>query len=119
MAEGQSSDIADEAVLVFEAIAERSPGPTALPVISLVFDSGAVDIGEIVIWKIKIAEAVWWRDIAAGLLHGVDVGAAVVVFESGESVLPLAAGVVQFGAGEEVVLVRVGISVWRQYGAGR
>src|SRR5258708_13145882 len=45
--------IADEAVFVLEFVAHRGSGPTPFHIIALIFESGAVDVGDRVEWCVK------------------------------------------------------------------
>src|SRR5438045_4025195 len=111
MAERRRRQIAAEAVLVLEAVAENGAGPAALPILALIFETSAVDIREG--GKRKIDVAVDRRD-APCLHHLVEIQALVVIFEAGKTMLPSCAAHADVAAGEKVILPGALIEVGRE-----
>ena len=71
--------IAYKTIFVFELVAHSGARPPSLKIIALVFESRAVDVCKSMEGRIKNP---------AGIVYGVHVGALMVVFETGEAMLP-------------------------------
>ena len=78
-------DVADKSVFVFDAISERGVGPGAFGVISLIFESGAVDAVHFVRGKIELSEQ---RAVAGDVAVEIEFVVAVEIIEAGEAMLP-------------------------------
>src|ERR1700730_18005537 len=85
-----------KAVLILEFVSHSGSGPAPLQVVTLIFESSAIDVGDGVEWGIKPA---------AGLVDRVHIRAPMVVLETGEAMLPARrARNCEFHAGEQIVL---------------
>ena len=72
-------------ILDFEAVSDRAMRPTPFRIVPLIFESCAVDVRNVVIYKIDVAES--WRDASRRRL-GIDVVGSIPVFESRKLILP-------------------------------
>src|SRR5258708_21826409 len=101
--------VTDEGVLVFELITDGSMGPAALGVVSLIVESGTVEV----VYRVERAiEKNKGCKIAAPVGNGVLVLPPVVVFKADEAVLPARwAAQGQFSAGQEIVGTGLLVSV--------
>ena len=68
-----------QTIFVFELVSHCGASPASLEIVALVFESCAIDVSESMEGKIEHA---------TGIVHAVYVGSLVVVFETGEAMLP-------------------------------
>src|SRR5512146_286096 len=111
MAEGRGEQVADEAIFILKAIPDNQPRPTALPILALVLEAGAVYVGNAVEREVNVAVEGRNSPRLHDLVH---VGEFVVIFEAGKGVLPAGAADGEFGAGEKIILPRSLVHIRRQ-----
>src|ERR1700733_5904886 len=78
-------DIADESIFVFDAVSKGGVRPSALRIITLIFESGAIDVVDFVRRKVELAVE---RAVAGGITVEVEFVVAIEIIEGGEAVLP-------------------------------
>src|SRR5215472_3290374 len=110
---GVHESLGEASVLVFELVAQRRLQPAPRRVVSLIVQSRAVDVRQIV--EVTVEE-IKDRRIAAAIGHRVGVLVTMVVFVSCERVLPVARpSDRKLCACEQVVLVRTLLDIrWKQ-----
>src|SRR5207237_9485995 len=85
------------AIFGFGLAADGGARLPLLKIIALVFETSAIDVGESMEGRIKNP---------AGIVHRVHIGALMVVFETGETMLPAGwPSNRQLGTGQEIVLL--------------